>query len=85
MKLRIKGTNNWGEVIGSSYIDNPHLILDFKGQILEVRVTELTDKTIKQIIVEFLQSVYNREGSLKNQIIFTTLAIFLGFLLGLGI
>ena len=83
MKLRIKGTPFWGEVIS----DNGEFTqLEMKdGTVQTVSSKELTDKTITEVAEDFTWSVFAENGSRKNQAIFFVGIILTGILIGIMI
>lgn len=85
MKLRIKNTPFWGEVVGNSNnISSPEVGLKMRdGSLFSIKRSELTDKTIKQAINEFILSVLNNDDSIKNQLISMFVLFLLGFIIGL--
>ena len=84
MKLRIKNTPFWGEVIGNGgTIERPLIALRMKdGSIGAYRPEELTDKTIKETAQEFMLSVFGDNPNRWNQIKFIVFAVILAFICG---
>lgn len=83
MKLRIKNTNIWVEFLHYADIDQNVAVVEFKnGDISHISMRDLTDITCKQSAQDFIFSVFAKNGSLKNQIIFIGSAVLAGFIFG---
>ena len=85
MKKRIKGTPFWGEIVGNGgTAENPLIAVELEnGSIQFHREYELTDLTILESAENFMWSVFAKNGSVKNRLIYSGILIFLGFILGL--
>ena len=83
MKLRIKNTNMWVEATGFTDVDEHTMVcvLD-NGDIAHIDINELTDLTIKQSAIEFMWSVFAKDGNRINQVKFIFSAVALGFIIG---
>ena len=83
MQLRIKNTNIWVEFLHYADIDQDIAVVEFKnGDISHIHMQDLTDITCKEAFQNFIFSVFSKNGSVKNQIIFIGSAILLGFIIG---
>ena len=83
MKYRIKNTPFWGEFIGY-YSENGRTFVKLQmndGVINHIPEDELTTQTIKEASEDFMWSIFAKNGSRKNQIIFFSSVLILGFIL----
>ena len=84
MKVRIKNTPFWGEVIGNGgTIEKPQIeLLMNDGSIWYYYADQLTDLSIKESFNDFMWSVFAENGNRKNQIKFVLFAVILAFTCG---
>ena len=85
MKMRLKNTPFWCEVIGNAgTIENPLIHVVFKdGSEGFFKPNEVTEKTIKESAHDFMLSVFGEKPNRINQIKLFVFAVILAFIFGL--
>lgn len=83
MKLRIKNTPFWGEVVGNSgSAESPRVSIRMSyGEVISISREELTDNSIKQVIEDFAWSVFAESGNYKKKAIFFLVVGVIGFII----
>lgn len=80
MKLRIKGTNMWGELIGENESTVTIELID--GTFIHPLKSEITNLTITEYLENFMWSVFAENGSRLNQAKFFGITIGTGVIIG---
>lgn len=82
MKLRVKNTPFWGEVTGTGgSVERPIIELTTKsGQVLYYQESELTEKSLTETAEAIMWSIFAKDGSRRNQILFLVSILLIGII-----